>query len=57
MTRYWIEHQDDAGEWWSLGEDPYEADTAEEGLTAMLRDSGAEDDGRYRVYEAEYREG
>lgn len=47
--RFWIAHRDDHGQLHSIGDEPWLADTAEEALAEMLRQAGAEDDGRYKV--------
>lgn len=49
MGKFWIYHRDDHGELHSVGDEPWQADTADEALAEMLREAGAEDDGRYRA--------
>lgn len=41
MTRkYWIEVKDDAGELWTIGDEPFEADSPEEAEAEWRRQSG-----------------
>ena len=48
MQKFYVMHQDEAGEWWQIG-DPFVAKNSEDALRTILTQAQAEDDGRYRV--------
>jgi hypothetical protein len=54
MTTYYVTHTDAHGERHQIG-DAFEAKTPEDAICTILQQSGAEDDGKYEVFEADMR--